>query len=266
MSIGTGTYAYFWRMSERVASPWSLQDALRDTADHGLDLFQICDHQPLSEADDGRLSEIAALATDLGITLELGTRGLAEDHLLRYLRIAERLGARLIRSMWTAGDDRPGAVEAERRLRAVLPAFTDAGVTLALETYEQVSTVDLVGLIERIDSPQLGICLDPGNTVANFEQPDEVTRRCAPYVKNWHVKDFDFTRSPGWVGFSYTGVPIGTGRLDYDGIRAAIEPDRRGINQIIEFWLPWQDSPHATVDTEARWTADTIAYLRSKQA
>ena len=77
--------------------------------------------------------------------------------------------------------------------------YEQAGVTLALETYEQVPTAALIELVTTIDSPRLGICLDPGNTVANLEHPDDVTRRCAPYVKNWHVKDFDFTRSPGWV-------------------------------------------------------------------
>ncbi|HEY9294513.1 MAG TPA: TIM barrel protein [Microlunatus sp.] len=263
--IGSGTYAYFWRMSDQVDRPMSLDDALRDTARRGLGLFQICDHAPLTTADDQRLDEIAGLAADLGIELEIGTRGTDQDHLQRYLMIARRLNARLVRSMWTSGDDRPDATETERRLRAVLPSYTEAGVTLALETYEQIPTTELIMVIEKLNSPSLGIVLDPANTVANLELPDDVTRRCTPYVKNWHVKDFDFTRSPGWVGFQYTGVPIGTGRLDYDGIRAAIRPDEHQINQIIEFWLPWQGNSQATVHTEEMWTTDTIAYLRSKQ-
>ena len=264
--IGTGTYAYFWRMSERVDRPMSLDDALRDTADLGIGLFQICDHAPLDTAGHRRLGEIGSLAADLGIGLEVGTRGTDPDHLRRYLDISRRLNARLVRSMWTSGDDRPDAAETERRLQAVLPAYERAGVTLALETYEQVPTDELIKVVGKINSESLGVVLDPGNNVANLELPDDVTRRCAPYVKNWHVKDFDFTRSPGWVGFQYTGVPIGTGRLDYDGIRAVIDPDKREINQIIEFWLPWQGNAADTVRTEEVWTNDTIAYLRSKQA
>lgn len=265
MSIGTGTYAYFWRMSDRVQSPMTLDDALRDTAEQGVTVFQICDHPPLDRADDQRLDQICRLAAALGITLEVGTRGLGTEHLRRYLRIAGRLNARLVRSMWTDGEDRPSDSEAERRLAAVLPDYEEAGVTLALETYEQISTDRLLRLVTSFDSPRLGICLDPGNTVANLEHPAEVTRRCAPYVKNWHVKDFDFTRSPGWVGFQYAGVPIGTGRLDYDGITGLIRPDQNEINKIIEFWLPWQETPEATIHTEITWTRDTIAYLRSKE-
>jgi hypothetical protein len=45
---------------------------------------------------------------------------------------------------------------------------------------------------------------------------------------------------------------------------AALEPERRGINQIIEFWLPWQGDTETTVRQEAEWTASTLHYLRSR--
>jgi len=268
--IGLSTYAYFWRMSERAPAPMTLDDVLRDTAAQGVTLFQVCDHLPLDTASDERLAEIRALADDLGITLEVGTRGTREDHLERYLHVAEALGATLVRSMWTSGDDRPDAAEQRRRLRAVLPRYEAAGVTLALETYEQVSSAELVDLVAQIDSPALGICLDPANTVANLEHPDDVVARCAPWTRSWHVKDFGFTRTDGWVGFHYTGVPTGTGRLDYAGIRRVLRPAERGINQVIEFWLPWQDAAagetdaETTVRTEQEWTTLTIEYLRSR--
>jgi sugar phosphate isomerase/epimerase len=273
--LGLSTYAYTWRMSDRVPAPMTLDDVLRDAADHdGVDLFQICDHLPLDIASDERLGAVRALADELGLTLEVGTRGTHPDHLARYLHVAERLGATLVRSMWGAGDDLPGPDETERRLRAALPAYEAAGVTLALETYEVVATADLVDVVARIGSPALGICLDPANTVARLEHPAEVVALTAPWVRNWHVKDSGFTRSPGWVGFQYTGVPIGTGVLDHDAVRAAIDPHRNRINRVIEFWLPWQDASlgidgdpaQTTTRTEAAWTEQTIDYLRSKES
>ncbi|MFJ3384008.1 MULTISPECIES: sugar phosphate isomerase/epimerase family protein [unclassified Curtobacterium] len=272
--LGLSTYAYFWRMSDRVPSPMSLDDAMRDAAAQRVDLFQICDHAPLDTASDERLASIRSLADDLGLGLEVGTRGTAPDHLARYLHVAEQLGATLVRSMWSAGDDLPSAAETERRLRAALPAYEAAGVTLALETYEVVPTAELVAVVAAIASPSLGICLDPANTVADLEHPSDVVEACLPWVVNWHVKDADFTRSPGWVGFQYTGVPIGTGRIDHDAIRAAIAPDVRGINRVIEFWLPWQDATvgatgdpaETTTRTEAAWTEQTIEYTRSRES
>lgn len=277
--LGLSTYAYFWRMSERVPAPMSLDDVLRDAASHdGVDLVQICDHLPLDTASDDRLAELKTLADDLGLVLEVGTRGTAPEHLARYLHVAEQLGATLVRSMWTSGDDRPDAAETERRLRQALPAYEAAGVTLALETYEVVPTADLVAVVARIGSDHLGICLDPANTVAALEHPADVVAMTAPYVVNWHVKDADFTRSPGWVGFQYTGVPIGTGRIDHLRIRDAIDPHVRGVNRVIEFWLPWQDATVAaepepgetpaqtTTRIEAAWTEQTIEYTRSRES
>ena len=262
--IGLSTYAYFWRFSERVAQPLSLDDMLRDTAALGADLFQICDYAPLETFDQARLAEVRLLADELGLALEVGTRGTEPGHLAEYLRLAVALGASLVRSMWTSGDDRPDAVETDRRLRAVLPAYEAAGVTLALETYEQVSSTELVSLVRSIDSPNLGICLDPANTVAGLELPGDVTARCLPFVKNWHVKDFDFGRQAGWVGFTLLGVPLGTGRLDYDGMLAALRPEENGINQVVEHWLPWLGDEKTTTEAEAEWTRHNLEHLRSK--
>jgi sugar phosphate isomerase/epimerase len=169
--------------------------------------------------------------------------------------------------MWTAGGlDGVGPVVA-RRLREVLPEYEEAGVTLGLETYEQVGSTELVALVRDVGSPRLGIVLDPANTVANLEHPTDVTARCLPFVVNWHVKDFAFSRKDGWVGFALTSTPLGEGRLDYDGVRAALD-DRDGgstsVNQVVEHWLPWQGDPETTTRLEAEWTTRTISQLRSK--
>jgi sugar phosphate isomerase/epimerase len=162
--------------------------------------------------------------------------------------------------------DRPTPDEAEARLRAVLPDYERAGVTLALETYEQVPTRVLVGLVERVGSPRLGICADPANCVAALELPTDVVDQVAPYVANWHVKDFTFTRQDGWVGFNLIGAPLGEGLLDYPAMVKRIDPDVRGISQVIEHWLPWQGSADATCALERQWTDHNLRYLRSTQS
>jgi sugar phosphate isomerase/epimerase len=261
--IGLSTYAYFWRFSDLVAEPMSLADMLRDAARLGADLFQICDYAPLGAMSDAELTEVKGLADELGLVLEVGTRGTDPAHLTAHLEIATVLGATLVRSMWTSGDDRPSLSENVARLESVMPAYETAGVTLALETYEQVSTADLVALVETVDSAHLGICLDPANTVARLELPIDVTARCRPHVVNWHVKDFDFTRQDGWVGFSLVGVPLGEGKLDYASMLRDLDPRGRGINQVIEHWLPWQGDDETTTRIEAEWTEHNLTYLRS---
>ena len=123
-------------------------------------------------------------------------------------------------------ESRPTLDEAEQQLRAALPAYEAAGVTLALETYEQVATADLVGLVERSAAAQLGICLDPGNVVARLERPRDAVELAAPLVANVHVKDFAFARQDGWVGFTYSGAPMGTGLHDYPHLLETVRPAR----------------------------------------
>jgi len=264
--IGLGTYAFFWQHSARAPEPLSLPAMLRRTRDLGVSVFQICDYLPVLGYSAAELRGLRSLADELGITLELGTRGVGVEHLGTFLQLSEVLGASVVRSMVNTADHRPTMAEAEALLRQSLPAYEAAGVSLALETYEQVSSRDLVSLIEAIGSDNVGICLDPANTVAALESPKDVVERCAPYVLNWHVKDFAFTRRGGWVGFTLEGAELGTGLLDYDAFAETVRPHERGINQIIEHWLPWQDSFEETARLENLWNDHNIAYLRSKES
>lgn len=261
--IGLGTYAYFWQHSDRVDEPLSLVDAFRDTRAQGVGLFQICDYAPLLEMSAAEIAETAAAAHDLDLAIELGTKGIDPGHLENFLRLADAYDAHLVRSMLFAPSSRFSLDEAERMLRAVLPSYEAAGVTIALETYEQVATDDLVGLVERIGSDHLGICLDPANVVARLEVPRETVERCAPVTKNIHVKDFAFARQEGWVGFVYSGAAMGTGLHDYTHLVRTVRPGERGINEIVEHWLPWQGDSDTTVRTEREWTRIALEYLRS---
>lgn len=265
--IGLGTYAYFWHHQASLpgggaADPIDLAEMLRRTRALGVELFQICDYAPLLSYSAGELRGLRSLADDLGIRLELGTKGVVPEHLATFLALADPLGATLVRSMLFAPDSRPTLAEAERMLRSALPAYEAAGATLALETYEQVTSSDLVALVESIGSESLGICLDPGNGVAALEHPCDVVERCAPHVKNLHVKDFAFSRRDGWVGFTLAGAALGEGLLDYDHLMATVDPEPRGINRIVEHWLPWQGALAETLALEDAWTAHSVAYLK----
>ncbi|MTH46870.1 sugar phosphate isomerase/epimerase family protein [Intestinirhabdus alba] len=262
MKTGLSTYAYFWRMSEKVPRPMSLYEAIDDSRRLGATVFQICDYPPIADRSAAELAQLARYAQQAGITLELGTRSVTPQHLQRYLAIACELECALLRTMIAAGT---APVDAQRGVESVLPRFEQQGVALCLETYEQVATDDLITLVQAVDSSRLGICLDPANCVASLESPAEVVAKTAPYVLNWHVKDFAFSRRDGWVGFTLAGCPLGEGLLRYDEIWQRLQPIERGINQIIEHWLPWQGDGESTCRAEAAWSEHNMRYLLDKQ-
>ena len=127
-------------------------------------------------------------------------------------------------------------------------------------------TTRVLEVIARVDSPNLGICIDPANSVAALDSPREVIDAVAPYARNIHVKDFAFSRQAGWVGFTYAGARLGEGLLDYDYLVEQVRPHERGINQIIEHWLVWQGDSETTCRLEDDWTLHNLDYLRRKAA
>jgi 3-oxoisoapionate decarboxylase len=249
MTIGLGSYAFFWAHKNGL----TLHDALRATHAHGVDLFQIIDYPALEGLTVDELRTVRALADELGVRLELGTRGLSTVHLRKYLDIARELGVTLVRSMV----DTP-AEEAKSLLDAIVPELGD--VTLALETYERFPTARLVALVEAVADSRVGICLDPANTIAILETPESVIDLTKGHVVNIHVKDFAFSRQEGWVGFTLAGAPLGEGLLDFEHLMSAADPQ---TNRIIEHWVPWQGDLAITVALESEWTARNLDYLRS---
>jgi sugar phosphate isomerase/epimerase len=262
--IGLSSYAFFWQLSDRVSRPLSIHEALERTAALGVDLFQICDYAPLEAMSEAELRAVRATADSLGVSLELGTKGIRTEHLRRFLHIAKILGAPLLRTMFNTPGHTPTADEAVEIFTEVLPEFKAAGVRIAVETYEQVPTSRILEVVERVGSLYLGVCSDPANTVAALESPREVIDAVAPHVLNMHIKDFAFSRKEGWVGFTYSGAPLGEGLLDYDYMARKLQPKERNINQIVEHWLPWQDSEDETIRLENQWTKQSLDFLRSK--
>lgn len=261
--IGLGTYAFFWQHSADAPKPLTLIDEFEATKAMGVELFQIIDYAPLEQFNPAQLQAAAKKAKELGLTIELGTRGVDSETLYKFLGFAKVFNATLIRSMIYSATSRPTLDEAVRMLKAAMPAFEAAGVHLALETYEQVATADLVSVVERVGSMNLGICLDPANVVARLETPRDCVATAAPFVKNIHVKDFAFSREDGWVGFKYSGAPMGEGLHEYARLLKTVKPHERGINEIVEHWLPRQSSIEETIELEKNWTAQTVQYLRS---
>lgn len=269
MKIGIGTYALLWEFAERNPAPLGIAGMIDRAARLGCDVFQICDDPRIEELDLPALRDLRERAEVLGLELELGTRTVGREHLGRHVDIAEALGARTLRSMIQSQEIAAGPAAAVAALRETLPLLEQTGVTLALETYEQVPTATLRAVVEELDSPHVGICLDPANCVSALEHPRDVVEACAPRTANLHVKDFAFERQEGWVGFTFSGAPLGEGLLDLDHELHAVYrgdrlPSARGgaPSAIVEHWLPWQGDLEATLARERAWTDRTLAALR----
>jgi 3-oxoisoapionate decarboxylase len=107
VTIGLGTYAFFWQWHDTAENPLTLAQMIDRTADLGVGVFQICDYPLLESYEPDDLDRLSSHASRRGVRLELGTRGIQPEHLRSYLDIGRRLDATMLRSMINTGDHRP---------------------------------------------------------------------------------------------------------------------------------------------------------------
>lgn len=88
-------------------------------------------------------------------------------------------------------------------------------VKLAVENHIDYTSDECVELLERVDSPYLGLNLDTGNFLRLLDDPIDGTRKLADKVFATHIKDLKPVKGLNvteWYFFSST--PVGDGLVD----------------------------------------------------
>jgi 3-oxoisoapionate decarboxylase len=260
MTIGLGTYAFFWQWHDTAKNPLTLPAMIDRTADLGVRLFQICDYPLLESYEPDDLDHLRNHASRRNVKLELGTRSVRPEHLRRYLDIARRLDATMLRSMINSSDHRSPA-EAIILLTSVTQEFEEAGVTVALETYEQVPVATLVDIVRR----RLAGCrhLHRPSQLRRRPRTPHRHRRSRRAVCQQHPRQglrIQPTRRLSRV--HPRRLPLGEGLLDHQHLVTTTRATERNLSQIIEHWLPWQGDSASTIRTEIEWNLHNLNYLR----
>ena len=267
MKLGIGSYAYAWAIGtvtgQRPAKPMDAMAFLHRAAELGVRLVQMADNLPLHTLSEASLDALLREADRLGVAVEVGTRGIRREVLRPYLRIAERAGSPILRTVIDTADDHPPLAEVVECLRAIMPDFARAGVTLALENHDRFKAREFVEILRRVDNPYLGICLDTANSFGALEGPEVVVEALGPYVVNLHVKDFSIRRVPYTMGFVVEGAPAGQGMLDIPWLLERLRAFGYEGNAILETWPAPEPTLAETVRKEDTWAAASVAYLRT---
>jgi sugar phosphate isomerase/epimerase len=266
MQLGIGSYTYVWWSGvPGCAQPDELLNAhqlLDLAASLEVQIVQIADNMPLDCLSPGELDDVGSHARSLGIQLEAGTRGIQPAHLREYLRICERVGARLLRTMIDTPGHQPAAHEAICLLRETVRDFESAGVVLAIENHDRFHATALREIVEQSHGLSIGICLDTANSLGCGESIDTVLARVADMVVNLHVKDFVARRPPHNKGFIIEGTPAGEGLLDIPFILKYVMRCGRDFNVILEQWPAPEATAEESVAKERRWAEQGIRFLR----
>ncbi len=266
MKLGLSTYAYAWAIGVTgypPSKPMDISMFLDRTNRLGVKVVQIADNLPLHPLTDTELNHVRNQATQHGIQIEVGTRGIRSEHLLRYLELARFFKSSILRVVVDTADHHPTPEEIIATLHSLMPEFAAAGVTLAIENHDRFKVNTLVQIIEAVNSPQLGICLDTVNSFGAGEGPDIVVNALGPYVVNLHVKDYVIKRHHHMLGFEVVGTPAGQGQLNIPRLIETLDRNSHDFNAILELWPPLEPDLESTIRKENEWVETSIHYLRT---
>jgi sugar phosphate isomerase/epimerase len=151
------------------------------------------------------------------------------------------------------------------------PVIEKSGLRLAIENHKDWRVTELLDILKRIDSPQIGFCVDTGNSIALLEDPMEVVNAYAPYAFSSHLKDMAVEEYAD--GFLLAEVPLGTGFLDIPKIVATLRGKQPKVRINLEmitrdplkipcltkkYWATFLDLP-------GRHLADMMALVRGNR-
>lgn len=119
-----------------------------------------------------------------------------------------------------------------RFLRSLAPALREHGVRLNLETHEEITTFELLRLIEDVGEDVLGVCLDPANVMVRGELVADAVRRVAPHTHLTHLRDAVLV--PAEEGISRFLMPIGEGVIDWGRLLDLVLDANPDLDLVIE--------------------------------
>ncbi len=274
MKLGINSYTFMWAIGfkgpnpddpdheARPERPLTAMDLLEKACQYGLHLVQTGPNLPFDQLPEAEQDAFIQKAKDWKIELELGTRGLDYDHLVKQVALAKRMGAKLIRTLpEIEGKYLADARLIPRAIRQVLPVLEREQVKLALEN-GRMPGAELRAALDEINSPHVGVVLDMVNSLAVPEGWKEVTRLLAPHTMCVHYKDFTIRRAWHMMGFICEGTPSGKGMVETEWLLNELKASPYDFNVIIELWPPEQETLEKTIALEQAWAGESVQYLR----
>jgi sugar phosphate isomerase/epimerase len=203
--------------------------SLERAAAASMEVVQFREPTALSPSlDVHRLTEIRTSAESFGLSVEMGVTYFelvgdrAADTVAAKFDACLAAGFREI-STHTGLDrfDPAESMESQldrltRALEVAAPGFAEHGAHLNLETHEDLTSDEVVRVIDRLDPGIVGVTLDIANFAVNAEDPVQATRRVAQRVRQTHLEDFRLHLVPS--GIRRVTCPPGHGAIDWTAI------------------------------------------------
>lgn len=217
--------------------------------------------------DAGELRDIRARADDLGLYLESGLgkinpycsaeapelRAAGDGDIIAGLtRMIEASAAIGCFELWVSpGNFKPAyrgrlAVDrfrtdvtwqeqldaTERVLKMLAPVARAHGAHLNIETHDEITSFEILRLIEAVGDDCTGAVLDTANMLQRGEHPVLAADRLSPHIRQTHMKDAFVGRAPG--GLDFQPRACGAGIVDFSAVLPIVAKASPDVNLSLE--------------------------------
>jgi len=220
----------------------------------GVEYREVYWHDKLGElpAVRDQLAQLGLRGTYATFTTLFNRDAAARARLLRDVEDARALGSSLIRVFrGELPGDGPEDAAMWDGARAAIARAGELGLTIALENYARTPgnrLADVLGALERFDSPIVGTNVDVSNYVLNGQDPIPAIRALSRWVRYVHLKDVKETAEGKIATY------LGAGTLPYQDILAELEATGQDFPLCFEFG--GEGDPEGAIQK-------SLAYLRS---
>jgi sugar phosphate isomerase/epimerase len=287
MLLGLHTYSFYLHgIGQAWADfklPWPRQMSTFELFDKavrlGLDGLHL-DDGVLETLDGSYLKDVKAAAKEHGLYLEynfsmdMGGMGIGIQHDLdEAIATAENLGADIVKVSMDLKRPRPVSgsrfhpeVMAQMKsfasqLKASAAKADAAGIRIAVENHCDSFSEEILWLLDRVNSPVVGACIDTVNALMVMEDPMQAIENLAPRAFTNHFRDdrIEFQR----YGFKLTGAAVGEGDIDMKRAYEIIKTTSamRRINIETEMEIP-MDNMQQALRMENETIERSIRYCR----
>lgn len=182
----------------------------------------------------------------------------------KYMRLYKDLGATVVRTVSFVGrryetfatleDYKAWKSNAQAVLDVCVPIADKVGIPLAIENHKDRVVDEELEVLKRYSSPNFGALVDFGNNLSMCDDPVEVIRKLAPYVKSCHMKNMAV--QPYTDGFLMSEVLFEDGFLDIPAmwkVLKAANPKLQPMHELItrdplkvpvltdKYWVTWPE-------------------------
>lgn len=267
MQLGIGSFTYGWGVDKDYNESVNLQPLnelglIERAKQFNVQLLQIGDNLPMHEWTEERLKVFEKLLQQNHIVLEIGARGLTEEHLHRYIQLCKRFNTKLLRFVTDGIGWEPSIKEIISIIQNNVSLLHQHNITLALENHDRFKAIDYVEIMNSVNSPEVGICLDTVNSTGAGESVEYIVDTLAPFTVNLHIKDFGIARLPHKQGFIIDGRIAGEGMLDVAMVIGFLNKYNRCHTCILEQWTSPEKDNQLTIQKELDWATKGIKNLK----